>query len=66
MEKSAEIQLTRSAAPDYISRDATVLVLGRQGYGLPLKATTGFVYRNVIFAINITLNDCCDHTKQVT
>jgi len=66
MEKSAETQLTQSAAPDYMSRDATALVLGRQGYRLPLKATTGFVCRNVIFAINITLNDCCDHTKQVT
>ena len=30
MEKDAEIQLARSAAPDSISRDATVLVLGRQ------------------------------------
>jgi len=45
MEKSAETQLTQSAAPDYMSRDATVLVLGRQGYRLPLKATTGFVCR---------------------
>jgi len=32
MEKNAEIQLARSAAPDSISRDATILVLGRQGY----------------------------------
>ena len=31
MEKNAEIQLARSAAPDSISRDATILVLGRQG-----------------------------------
>jgi hypothetical protein len=32
MDKTAEIQLARSAAPESISRDATVLVLGRQGY----------------------------------
>ena len=31
MEKNAEIQLARSAAPDSISSDATILVLGRQG-----------------------------------
>jgi hypothetical protein len=32
MERNAEILLARSAAPDSISRDATILVLGRQGY----------------------------------
>jgi hypothetical protein len=32
MEKNAEILLARSAAPDSISSDATILVLGRQGY----------------------------------
>jgi hypothetical protein len=32
MERNAEILLARSAAPDSISSDATVLVLGRQGY----------------------------------
>ena len=31
-EKSAEILLARSAAPDSISSDATILVLGQQGY----------------------------------
>jgi hypothetical protein len=31
MEKNAEIQLARSAAPDSISRDARIVVLGRQG-----------------------------------
>ena len=31
MERNAEILLARSAAPDSISRDATILVLGRQG-----------------------------------
>jgi hypothetical protein len=32
MERNAEILLARSAAPDSISSDATVMVLGRQGY----------------------------------
>src|ERR1700688_1460550 len=32
MEKNAEILLARSAAPDSISSEATVLILGRQGY----------------------------------
>jgi hypothetical protein len=32
MERNAEILLARSAAPDSISSDATVLILGRQGY----------------------------------
>ncbi|SRR5260370_8441672 len=32
MERDAEILLARSAAPDSISSDATILVLGRQGY----------------------------------
>ncbi len=34
MERNAEILLARSAAPDFISSDATILVLGRQGYEL--------------------------------
>ena len=32
MEGNAEILLARSAAPNSISSDATILVLGRQGY----------------------------------
>jgi hypothetical protein len=43
MEKSVEIQLARSAAPDSISRDATVLVLGRQGYETAVQGKNGFV-----------------------
>lgn len=43
MEENAEIQLARSAAPDSISRDATVLVLRRQGYETAVKGTNGFV-----------------------
>jgi hypothetical protein len=31
-ERDAEIALARSAAPDFISRDAEVLVLGRDGF----------------------------------
>ena len=43
MEKSAEIQLARSAAPDSISRDATILVLGQQGYETAIEGKNGFV-----------------------
>jgi hypothetical protein len=43
MDKNAEIQLARSAAPDSISRDATVLVLGRQGYETAVRGRNGFV-----------------------
>jgi hypothetical protein len=43
MEKNAEIQLARSAAPDSISSDATVLVLGRQGYETAVEGKNGFV-----------------------
>ena len=43
MERSAEILLARSAAPDSISRDATILVLGRQGYETAVRGKSGFV-----------------------
>ena len=43
MEQSAEIQLARSAAPTSISRDATILVLGRQGYETAVEGKNGFV-----------------------
>ena len=43
MEKRAEIQLARSAAPDSISRDATVLVLGPRGYQTAVEGKNGFV-----------------------
>ena len=43
MEKNAEIQLARSAAPDSISRDATILVLGRQGHETAVEGNNGFV-----------------------
>lgn len=43
MERSDEIALSRSAAPDSISRDAEVMVLGRQGYETAVKGRNGFV-----------------------
>src|SRR5215472_16394120 len=43
MDKNAEIQLARSAAPDSISRDATILVLGRRGYETAVEGKNGFV-----------------------
>lgn len=43
MEKDAEIRLARSAAPDSISRDASVLVLGPQGYERAVEGRNGFV-----------------------
>jgi len=43
MEKNAEIQLARSAAPDSISRDATILVLGARGYETAVEGKNGFV-----------------------
>lgn len=38
-----EIPLARSAAPDSISSDATILVLGRQGYETAVREKNGFV-----------------------
>jgi hypothetical protein len=43
MDRTAEIALARSAAPESISRDAEVLVLGRHGYEAATKGTNGFV-----------------------
>jgi hypothetical protein len=43
MERNAEILLARSAAPDSISSDATILVLGRQGYETAVPGKNGFV-----------------------
>ena len=42
-DRDAEIALARSAAPDSISRDATIVVLGRQGYETAVQGTNGFV-----------------------
>lgn len=43
MDRNAEIAMARSAAPEAISRDADVLVLGRHGYETALKGKNGFV-----------------------
>jgi hypothetical protein len=42
-DRNAEIALARSAAPEAISRDADVLVLGRHGFETPVKGKNGFV-----------------------
>ena len=42
-DRNAEIALARSAAPESISRDAEVLVLGRNGYETAVKGKNGFV-----------------------
>ena len=43
MEKNAEIALARSAAPQSISQDAEVMVLGQHGYETAVKGKNGFV-----------------------
>jgi hypothetical protein len=43
MERDAEIALARSAAPESISHDADVMVLGRHGYETAVKGKNGFV-----------------------
>ena len=42
-DRDAEIALARSAAPESISRDADVLVLGRHGFETAVKGKNGFV-----------------------
>ena len=43
VDRNAEIALARSAAPEAISRDATILVLGRHGYETAIEGKNGFV-----------------------
>ncbi len=43
MDRNAEIALARSAAPDAISRDASVIVLTRHGYETAVKGKNGWV-----------------------
>src|SRR5215469_15903982 len=43
MDRHAEIALARSAAPDSVSRDADILVLGRHGFETAVKGKNGFV-----------------------
>src|SRR5881398_2209529 len=42
-DQAAEIALARSAAPESISRDAEVLILGRHGFETAVKGKNGFV-----------------------
>ena len=43
MDRNQEIALARGAAPEAISRDATVLVLGRHGYETAVEGKNGWV-----------------------
>jgi len=43
MAREAEIAMARSAAPESISRDAEVMILGRHGYETAVKGKNGFV-----------------------
>ncbi len=43
MERDAEIALARSAAPESISHDAEVMVLGRHGFETAVKGKNGFM-----------------------
>jgi hypothetical protein len=43
MDRNAEIALARSAAPDAVSREANVLVLGPHGYETAVEGKNGFV-----------------------
>jgi hypothetical protein len=43
MDRTAEIALARSAAPESVSGDAEVLVLGRHGFETAVKGKNGFV-----------------------
>src|ERR1700689_844292 len=41
-DRNAEIALARSAAPESVSHDAEILVLGRHGYETVVKGKNGF------------------------
>ena len=43
MEQDREIALARSAAPDRVSKDATIMVLGENGYETAIEGTNAFV-----------------------
>ena len=43
MDRTAEIALARSAAPESIARDAEVMVLGRHGYETAIKGKNVFL-----------------------
>lgn len=41
-DRDEEVALARSAAPESVSRDATILVLGHEGYETAVEGTNGF------------------------
>ena len=43
MDRDSEIALARSAAPESISGDADIMILGRRGYETAIKRKNGFV-----------------------
>ena len=43
IDRDAEITMARSAAPESVSRDAAVMVLGRHGYETAVQGKNGFV-----------------------
>ena len=43
MDRDAEIALARSAAPPSISSDATVVILGKNGYETAVEGKNGFI-----------------------
>src|SRR5690242_12558468 len=43
MPREAEIKLARTAAPESISRDAEILILGEHGFETAVKGKNGFV-----------------------
>jgi hypothetical protein len=43
MSRDAEISLARTAAPEAISRNATIMVMSRHGYEIAVEGTNGFV-----------------------
>ena len=43
-DRNAEIALARSAAPESISRESDVMVLGRHGYETAVKGKNGFAH----------------------
>jgi hypothetical protein len=43
MDRNDEIALARTAAPPSVAKDATVMVLGRDGYETAVEGTNGFV-----------------------
>ena len=43
MDRDAEIALARSAAPSSISRNATVVILGKNGYETAVEGKNGFI-----------------------